>query len=109
MSEEQTKTVIKFVDASSLIISSDLKKTKSLLFKTLVYIKSYRGLRKLKGLPVRGQRTHTNSKTVRKIQNASKNWDEQNTFVEKCKDQNDRIGKIYRFKRWLDWFYLKNQ
>ena len=31
------------------------------------------------------------------------------SIFEKCKDQNDRIGKIYRFKMWLDRFELKNQ
>ena len=35
--------------------------------KKLINIKSYRGLRKLTGLPVRGQRTHTNSNTSKKI------------------------------------------
>jgi small subunit ribosomal protein S13 len=29
-------------------------------------IKTYRGIRHRKGLPVRGQRTHTNAKTVKK-------------------------------------------
>jgi small subunit ribosomal protein S13 len=37
-----------------------------LITKTLVSIRSYRGLRKKQGLPVRGQRTHTNAKTARK-------------------------------------------
>ena len=69
LSEAQTKKIIKLIETSDLIITSDLKKFKSLLFKTLVSIKSYKGLRKIKGLPIRGQRTHTNSKTARKIRN----------------------------------------
>lgn len=67
LSEDQTKKLIKVIETSDLIITSDLKKFKSLLLKTLVSIKSYRGLRKIKGLPIRGQRTHTNSRTARKI------------------------------------------
>jgi small subunit ribosomal protein S13 len=35
--------------------------------RALIKISSYRGLRHFKGLPVRGQRTKTNAKTVRKI------------------------------------------
>ena len=35
-------------------------------FLLLVFIKSYRGLRRERGLPVRGQRTHTNAKSARK-------------------------------------------
>jgi len=33
----------------------------------LIKISSYRGLRHFKGLPVRGQRTKTNAKTVRRV------------------------------------------
>lgn len=47
-------------------ISNELKKIEYLRFQKLVSIKSYRGLRKIKGLPIRGQRTHTNAKTARK-------------------------------------------
>lgn len=33
----------------------------------LLFINSYRGLRHFKGLPLRGQRTHTNAKTSRRF------------------------------------------
>ncbi|KAI2504793.1 hypothetical protein MHU86_9560 (mitochondrion) [Fragilaria crotonensis] len=56
------------VENSEILITSDLKRQK-LNHKNLVFIKSYRGLRKIKGLPVRGQRTHTNGRTARKIKN----------------------------------------
>ena len=29
--------------------------------------------------------------------------------LRKCKDQNDRIGKIYRFRKWFDRIELTNQ
>jgi small subunit ribosomal protein S13 len=49
-----------------LLITNNLKKKKTLDTQNLVNIKSIRGLRKIKGLPVRGQRTHTNSNTSKK-------------------------------------------
>lgn len=48
-----------------MTIEGDLKREKMLNIKRLKDIKSYRGLRHAKGLPVRGQRTKTNSRTVR--------------------------------------------
>jgi small subunit ribosomal protein S13 len=65
LSSDQINTLIKYIDKSNLIITSELKKMQSLFLKNLVYIKTYRGLRKIQGLPVRGQRTHTNAKTAR--------------------------------------------
>jgi small subunit ribosomal protein S13 len=47
-------------------LAGDLKKMESLNLKRLISIKSYRGLRIIQGLPVRGQRTHSNAKTARK-------------------------------------------
>lgn len=46
-------------------IEGDLKREKSANVKRLKDIKCYRGLRHLKGLPTRGQRTKTNSRTIR--------------------------------------------
>ena len=66
LSKEQVKQLIKIIDSSNLIINNDLKKLNSLVIKKLVNSKSYRGLRRIKGLPVRGQRTHTNAQTVKK-------------------------------------------
>lgn len=47
-------------------VSNDLKKIESSRFQKLLAIKCYRGIRRIKGLPVRGQRTHTNGRTVKK-------------------------------------------
>ena len=52
---------------SGVVITNNLKKKRILEIQNLVNIKSIRGLRKIKGLPVRGQRTHTNSKTSKKF------------------------------------------
>lgn len=49
-----------------LKVSNELKKIEFFRLQKLISIKSYRGLRRVKGLPVRGQRTHTNAKTAKK-------------------------------------------
>lgn len=67
LKEEQTLKLIKFIESREELLASELKKHKLVNLKALADIKSYRGLRKIKGLPVRGQRTHTNSKTAKKI------------------------------------------
>jgi small subunit ribosomal protein S13 len=44
-------------------VEGDLRKETSFSIKRLMEIGSYRGLRHRRGLPVRGQRTHTNART----------------------------------------------
>jgi|SRR5579871_1650615 small subunit ribosomal protein S13 len=44
-------------------IEGDLRKENSMNVKRLIEMGSYRGLRHRRGLPVRGQRTHTNART----------------------------------------------
>jgi small subunit ribosomal protein S13 len=44
-------------------VEGDLRKNIGLDIKRLMDIGSYRGVRHRKGLPVRGQRTHTNART----------------------------------------------
>ena len=66
LTKEQLSNLIKFIEHSSFIINNDLKKLNYKIFQNLINIKSYRGLRRLNNLPVRGQRTHTNAKTVKK-------------------------------------------
>ena len=48
-----------------ILIEGNLKREVSANIKRLKDIKSYRGVRHMKRLPVRGQRTKTNSRTVR--------------------------------------------
>ena len=66
LTQEQVEEIIQLVDSLNLTLNNELKKLRSLNLKTLVSIKSYRGLRRVRGLPVRGQRTHTNAKSSRK-------------------------------------------
>ena len=46
-----------------LKVEGDLRRDVSMSIKRLMDIGAYRGLRHRKGLPVRGQRTHTNGRT----------------------------------------------
>lgn len=66
LSKDQVIKLTKTIESLDLVISSDLLKLRSLALKKLVAIKSYRGLRRYQGLPVRGQRTHTNGSTAHK-------------------------------------------
>ena len=44
-------------------VEGDLRRTTAMNIKRLMDLACYRGLRHRKGLPVRGQRTHTNART----------------------------------------------
>jgi small subunit ribosomal protein S13 len=44
-------------------VEGDLRKENSMNVKRLIEMGAYRGLRHRRGLPVRGQRTHTNART----------------------------------------------
>ena len=46
-----------------MALEGDLRKEVTLNIKRLVEINCYRGIRHRRGLPVRGQRTHTNART----------------------------------------------
>lgn len=67
LTPDQLVKLIKFIENFNLLINSNLKKSKILVTKRLVQIKAYKGIRRLRGLPVRGQRTHTNAKTASKF------------------------------------------
>jgi len=66
LSKEQITKLFKTLESSDLVLAGDLLKLRQLAAKKLVSIKLYRGLRRHQGLPVRGQRTHTNARTARK-------------------------------------------
>ena len=62
LTEEQVSQISKVIDAEGRV-EGDLRKEVSMNIKRLMDIGCYRGLRHRRGLPVRGQRTHTNSRT----------------------------------------------
>jgi small subunit ribosomal protein S13 len=67
LTPDQVLKLIKYIEESSLLINSNLKKSKIMITKTLIQIKTYKAIRRIRGLPVRGQRTHTNAKTASKV------------------------------------------
>lgn len=66
LTQEQVVEMLQLIDSLNLNLNNELKKLRSLTLKNLISIKSYKGLRRVRGLPVRGQRTHTNAKSARK-------------------------------------------
>ena len=48
---------------SGYTVEGDLRKQIAMDIKSLIDMKSYRGMRHIRKLPVRGQRTHTNART----------------------------------------------
>lgn len=60
---EEEVTRIRSVIEKEHEVEGDLRRTVTMNIKRLMDIGSYRGLRHRKGLPVRGQRTHTNART----------------------------------------------
>ena len=60
--ELQLSSVREYID-SHLMVEGDLRREKSVNIKRLMDLGCYRGIRHRRGLPVRGQRTHTNART----------------------------------------------
>ena len=63
LSDEEENKIREIIEKT--LIEGNLKREISANIKRLKDIKSYRGIRHMKRLPVRGQRTKTNSRTVR--------------------------------------------
>ena len=60
---ENELSVIRDIIDNEHQVEGDLRRCVSMNIKRLVDLGCYRGLRHLKGLPTRGQRTHTNART----------------------------------------------
>jgi small subunit ribosomal protein S13 len=58
--------LLKQIEQNNLIVDIDLKKQKLKFISYAIAIKTFRGTRHMLKLPVRGQRTRTNARTVRK-------------------------------------------
>jgi small subunit ribosomal protein S13 len=62
MTEEEVNHIRQILEDEGAV-EGDLRKEVSLNIKRHIEMGSYRGLRHRRGLPVRGQRTHTNART----------------------------------------------
>ena len=62
LTEDELTTIRDLID-KNFVVEGDLRRENAVSLKRLVDLGCYRGLRHRKGLPVRGQRTHTNART----------------------------------------------
>jgi small subunit ribosomal protein S13 len=62
LTDSEILQIRELIDAEHTV-EGDLRRTVSMNIKRLMDLACYRGLRHRKGLPVRGQRTHTNART----------------------------------------------
>jgi small subunit ribosomal protein S13 len=62
LGEDEVNRIRQVIEAEGQV-EGDLRKDVTMHIKRLIEIQSYRGLRHRRGLPVRGQRTHTNART----------------------------------------------
>ena len=62
LSDEEVLRIRETIDAE-YTVEGDLRRNTAMNIKRLMDLRSYRGLRHRNGLPVRGQRTHTNART----------------------------------------------
>ncbi|HCY99353.1 MAG: 30S ribosomal protein S13 [Rhodobacterales bacterium RIFCSPHIGHO2_02_FULL_62_130] len=62
LTDAEVLAIREYIDAN-VTVEGDLRRETSMNIKRLMDLGCYRGLRHRKGLPVRGQRTHTNART----------------------------------------------
>ena len=62
LSDDEVTRIREVIDRDYMV-EGDLRREKAMNIKRLMDLGCYRGLRHRKGLPVRGQRTHTNART----------------------------------------------
>jgi small subunit ribosomal protein S13 len=65
LTEEELNRIREYIEKNELKVEGELRQQILLNIKQLKEIGSYRGIRHIRGLPVRGQRTKTNSRTRR--------------------------------------------
>ena len=63
LNEQQLSQIVHAIQDGKYVTEGDLRREVGLNLKRLQAIKCYRGMRHLRGLPVRGQRTQTNART----------------------------------------------
>ena len=63
LEESQLSQIVHAIQDGKYVIEGDLRREIGINLKRLQGIKCYRGVRHMRGLPVRGQRTQTNART----------------------------------------------
>ena len=62
LSEQEVASIRQHIDGN-VVVEGDLRRERTINIKRLMDLGCYRRLRHRRGLPVRGQRTHTNART----------------------------------------------
>jgi small subunit ribosomal protein S13 len=63
LDDNETRRIRETIETRQIKVEGDLRRDVSMNIKRLMDLGCFRGLRHRKGLPVRGQRTHTNART----------------------------------------------
>lgn len=62
LTEGETRGIRQIIE-DKYLVEGDLRREINMNIKRLMDLKCYRGIRHMRGLPVKGQRTHTNART----------------------------------------------
>ena len=63
LSEKEIHEITNAVQRNNIKVEGDVRREMQQSIRRLIDIRCYRGQRHIRGLPVRGQRTHTNART----------------------------------------------
>jgi small subunit ribosomal protein S13 len=63
LDDNETRRIREVIEGQQMKVEGDLRREVAMNVKRLMDLGCHRGLRHRKGLPVRGQRTHTNART----------------------------------------------
>lgn len=63
LTDDQIALITQVIQGMAIVYEGDLRREQQMHMKRLLGINCYRATRHRRGLPVRGQRTHTNSRT----------------------------------------------
>lgn len=63
LSDDEVRRIREVIEQEGIKVEGDLKREITMNIKRLIELGTYRGVRHKRGLPVRGQRTHTNART----------------------------------------------
>lgn len=66
LNDSQISSTIKYIEDSKIVLNTELKTRLTNQKRNATSTKLVRGIRRMRGLPVRGQRTHTNARTSKK-------------------------------------------
>lgn len=103
LTRHQIDQISTIVRRNNFLVDSELKREIQQYIERLINISCYRGFRHKAGLPLRGQRTHSNAKTCRKSRKVSTNQRKKKNnsrlFIRKNEGRQD-AGKKTKPREW---------